>query len=68
MPFITMFPSKKNDKIFNADHELAIFKRLFNELELVVKGWPSFEYAIEKAPPWWGNDFEFIVYSKKEKS
>lgn len=58
---------KKSDNIFNADHALVTFQRLYDKFEIKSEGQSPFKYVIEKCPSWLDYDFEFIVYSKKEK-
>ena len=57
----------KNDKIFNADHEFAVFQRLFDEYELAKEGWLPIKYGIDKCPSWSDYDIELTIYSKKPK-
>lgn len=58
---------KKDGNVFNGDLKLFRFQKLFDEYDLKAKGWSPFKYVIKETPSWSDYDFEFIVYSKKEK-
>ena len=56
----------KNDKKFNGDVEVKMFRKLFVEFELASEGWCEFKYRIDKAPSWSEFDFELVVFSERD--
>ena len=56
---------KLDNKNFSANRELKKFNKLYDDYNLMDKGWEKFNCHIEKAPSWSKFEFGLIGSSKR---